>query len=269
MGRRPQATGAIFAVIAFVSSLLFLDVDEVSASSTVSIGFDVNRDGFGFANWSGLTASDDMDVSTLRDLFGDDQVCQAGLEGCALRPSSARVLEQLNAGLSAGRCEGMIVLAARRFVVARSDPDRQPTFAEPRTEVVERITYWWGTQFSPAVQWTSAITRSMDARHLADDVFDSIARGEIMTLGLYRGSVGHSVLPIAATRTADSVSMTVYDPNFPGRTRTIVVRSVDGAWSYDGGLAPDGSIITWVGSGVGGLDYVPLAVRDIPIVVRL
>lgn len=269
MGRRHRAAGALLVGIAFLSSVLSLDVDGVAASTTVSTGFDVARDGFGFANWSGLNTADDMDVPTLRDLFGDGQVCQVGLEGCSLRPSSARVLDQLNAGLAGGRCEGMIVLAARRFMAVRSDPHRHSTFSVPRAEVVERITYWWGTQFSPAVQWTSAVTRSLDARRVADDVFDSITRGEMVTVGLYQGYVGHSVLPIAATRAVDSVSISVYDPNFPGATRTIVVRTVDGAWSYDGGVATDGSIVTWVGSAVGGLDYVPLAVRDIPIVVRL
>lgn len=269
MLRRTRIAPSIAAILAFLSSFFALGVDGASASQTVSIGFDVVRDGFGFANWGGLTSADDMDLSTFRDLFGDGQVCEAVADRCSIRPSAAGVLEQLNVGLGGGRCEGMVVLAAREFVEGRSVAGRPATSSMVLADVVERITYWWGTQFSPAVQWTAGATRALGTTRVAEDVFEAIARGEVVTMGLYFGNRGHSVLPIGATRNLQSVSISVYDPNFPGTTRTILVHLADGSWTYDGGFASDGTETTWSGSGGGGLDYVPLAVRDIPIVVRL
>lgn len=269
MLRRTRIAPSFVAVLAFLSSFFALGVDGASASQTVSIGFDVVRDGFGFANWAGLTAADDMDMSTFRDLFGDEQVCEVVADRCSIRPSAARVLDHLNFGLGGGRCEGMVVLAAREFANGRSVAGRPATSSLALADVVERITYWWGTQFSPAVQWAAGATRALGTTRVAADVFEAISRGEVVTMGLYVGDRGHSVLPIGATRSLETVSISVYDPNFPGTTRTILVHLADGSWTYDGGFASDGTATTWSGSGGGGLDYVPLSVRNIPIVVRL
>jgi hypothetical protein len=79
-------------------------------SSCTYPGFDPASDGFSFENW-GLEAGE-LGASDLIALFGRKNVCASGSgDSCVLYPAAKQWVEQVNEGMSGGRCEGMAVTA--------------------------------------------------------------------------------------------------------------------------------------------------------------
>jgi len=84
----------------------------------VDTGFRVRRDGFTFANWSGLSAATGISVSHMFQLLDEAGLCSGTGRNpsCTLRNGTVVDRDHLNEHLSQGRCEGMTVLAARLFM---------------------------------------------------------------------------------------------------------------------------------------------------------
>jgi hypothetical protein len=228
----------------------------------------MGTDEFSFANWGRSTAADDnITVQTLIDLFGHSAVCMPGTEtGCVMRPRTVQKLEEWNAAIANGRCEGMAALSLRLTLRYDLPSDFLPgatTTAELRRDtpgVSRAIAHWWATQFLGDVAAVAAQSRTRSPLQLVEDLIVGLDNNVGHTLGMYSGGSGHSVTPFAVTRRGDSFVIHAYDNNHPGRRTEIVVSPGDD-WSYAWGSGAGGTLSDWAGT-TGTLELTPISARN-------
>lgn len=259
-----------------VGALVFSTATEVKAVPnpvhkkiiTVDTGFRVKRDGFSFPNWGGLTATDGLSEGHMFDLLKLAGRCadDGANPTCVLRNGLEVTLAHLNEHLAQGRCEGMAVLAGRVFLGASKlrhiSKRAKHTFDLTLAEAADEIAFWWSTQLAPNILEYSAAQRASDTHHLAHEIMNRMRRKMMVTIGIYTPTWSHSVLAIKAQYSEQISRFTVYDPNFPGETRVLVLDHVRDSWSYANALGVDGLLSTVTGVGVGGIDYVPVVLRS-------
>lgn len=220
--------------------------------------FDTNRDGFSFSNWSEQPAQG-TGINLLIQLFGRPSVCTNADSESACNPldRASTFSRDVENELARGRCEGMVVLAAKLH--AQGGPAASTLSVE---NVENEITYWWGSQMLPAVSRQSKATRAMQPSRLVDEIRRGIQNGATSTLGLYVNGSGHSVLPIAMVRRGDVVAVSVYESNTPRREQKLWINLRTDTWRYspqgDDGMA----LFSWTHKGPGGMDVIPLAIRQ-------
>lgn len=205
--------------------------------------FDPQQNGFSFPNYGDDIPATNLTAAELRRMFGD-QVC-ARLEGdeCTLIPPAAQWMEQINGAMSGGHCEGMAVLSLMMYTGQVSPSDFGGSIASDlniNDEILQReIAYWWTTQaVSPT--YTSVIKGT--PVEILDIVQQMEVSGETFTIGIYKedGSGGHAITPIGVQDKGDGLyAILVYDNNYPGETRELLVDTRDNIWLYEASINPD------------------------------
>lgn len=250
-----------------------LDAPELGEGKMcIDNGFRIKADDFSFSNWGRSTKADaNVTIQTLVDLFGHSAICVDGPSTeCVMRPTTVQKLEEWNNALAGGRCEGLATLSTR-FLLRLDDPT---TFNPTATRVADlqrgnqlldsTIVYWWATQFLSEVSDRAATSREKSPLQLVDDLIQGLANGVGYTVGLYFGSSGHAVTPFAVTHRGNDFIIHVYDNNFPGVRKEIVVDGNTNLWTYAAARAqPDGSNIDWNGA-IGTLELTPMSSRKGP-----
>jgi hypothetical protein len=235
-------------------------------------GFRINDDDFAFTNWGrSLQADANVTVQTLVDLFGRSTVCTAGpANECVLRPATLQKLEEWNTALSGGRCEGLAALSTRFFMnldhpsMFRSDASTVADLRRGDGSLDAALVYWWATQFLPEVADRAAASRQRSPLELVDDVIVGLANSVGYTVGMYFGTSGHSVTPFAVTQRGTQFVIHVYDNNFPGERREILIDATTNTWTYPNATTRiDGKKIDWEG-GIGTLELTPMSARKGP-----
>ncbi len=271
--KSPTNTSAAALVSQIASHCTDLDSPELGDGKLcVDNGFRIKADDFSFSNWGRSTEADaNVTIQTLIDLFGHSAVCVDGLSTeCVMRPTTVQKLEEWNNALAGGRCEGLATLSTR-FLLKLDDPS---SFKPTATRVADlqrgnqlldsTIVYWWATQFLTEVSDRAATSRTKSPLKLVDDLIQGLANGVGYTVGLYFGSSGHAVTPFAVTHRGDDFVIHVYDNNFPGVRKEIVVNGNTNSWAYVAAHAqPDGSSIDWTGV-TGTLELTPMSSRKGP-----
>ena len=231
-------------------------------------GFRPGTDEFSFANWGRSTAADDnITVQTMIDLFGHSAVCMPGAEsGCVVRPRTAQKLDEWNAAIANGRCEGMAALSQRLLLRYDLPSDFLPgaiSASELRRDtpgLSRAIAHWWATQFLPEVADAARQSRARSPLQLVDDLIVGLENDVGHTVGMYSGGAGHSVTPFAVTKRGDSWVIHAYDNNHPGRRTEIIVSPGD-EWSYAWGTGAGGTGTDWAGT-TGTLELTPMSARN-------
>ena len=258
----PPVVGASHAPA--LNGLALADATDI----TIDTGFRVSRDGFSFANWAGLDTKDAMSGKHMVQLLSKAGQCTTNIVEpyCILRGGTVVTLAHINEHLAGGRCEGMAILAARLFrrstKLVHLSKTAGTTAALTRVEAADEIAYWWATQLAPNVQRYSVSKRTVRPGDLATEMTKRMRNKVLLTIGLYSGDIAHTVLPVKARIVSGRTYFTVYDPNFPGTTRTLVINRYNDTWSYDRMLTSAGTLVNLRGKGAGGLDYVPVSVRS-------
>ena len=238
----------------------------------VDTGFRFSADDFGFANWAGLdSATEELRIDTLVKMYGADDVCAEGVaEPCRPLPNAALTLEQWEASLMGGRCEGLAALAMRFFLgidsVSATEQGVETTFDLEKEDVrlEDEINYWWATQYAHEVQEATEKSRRRTPSQIAEDLIEGLVAKEGHTIGIYGDGYGHAVTPYAVTKIDDTFRLHVYDNNFPKETKFIEVDTTTDTWRYDwAGVNPDGSFATWSG-GKGTIELTPMSARKGP-----
>ena len=273
-GNSPTNTSSTAALVSQIAShCTDLDAPELGEGKMcVDNGFRIKADDFSFSNWGRSTEADaNVTIQTLIDLFGHSAVCIDGPSSeCVMRPQTVQKLEEWNNALAGGRCEGLATLSTR-FLLKLDDPT---TFKPDATRVADlqrgnqlldsAIVYWWATQFLTEVSDRAATSRTKSPLQLVDDLIQGLANGVGYTVGLYFGSSGHAVTPFAVTYRGNDFIIHVYDNNFPGARKEIVVNGTTNAWTYSAARAqPDGSSVDWTGA-TGTLELTPMSSRKGP-----
>lgn len=233
----------------------------------ISLGFNVNRDGFSFSNWSGLSSDDALTFGNMSRLFSKSATCvEDPLDAtCTLRSGQRINLSAVNAFLAQGRCEGMTVLAARLFLypeeIKKLNPSADNTIKLTPKETSREIAYYSVTQILPEIQGFTARTILKEPYVLAQEIAFRLKLKLPVSLGVYGENFAHSVMPIDVKISPRETIFSVYDPNFPNQIRTLKLNNIRGQWVYDSAIYPDGSYgsISW--KGPGRLDYVPIDLR--------
>ena len=269
----PTNTSAAALVSQIASHCTDLDAPELGEGKMcVDNGFRIKADDFSFSNWGRSTEADaNVTIQTLIDLFGHSAVCVDGpTTECVMRPTTVQKLDEWNNALAGGRCEGLATLSTR-FLLKLDNPT---TFKSDATRVADlqrgnqlldsTIVYWWATQFLTEVSDRAATSRTKSPLQLVDDLIQGLANGVGYTVGLYFGSSGHAVTPFAVTHRGNDFIIHVYDNNFPGVRKEIVVNGTTNAWNYSAARAqPDGSSVDWTGA-TGTLELTPMSSRKGP-----
>ena len=206
------------------------------------LGFTPAANGFSFSNYGNDIPAINLTATELRRMFGD-QVC-ARLEGdeCTLTPPAEQWMEQVNGAMSGGHCEGMAVLSLMMYTEQVSPQDFGGTTASDldiNDETLQReIAYWWTTQ-TVAPTYTNVIKGT--PMEILELVQQMDASGETYTIGIYKedGSGGHAITPFGVEVKEDGLyAILVYDNNYPGETRELLVDSRDNTWLYEASINP-------------------------------
>lgn len=238
----------------------------------VDTGFRFSADDFKFANWAGLDSDiEELRIDTLVRMYGADDVCENGVaDPCVALPNAAETLEQWEASLMGGRCEGLATLAMRFFLgideVSTTETAASTTFdLEKEAALLEdEINYWWATQYAHEVQEATEEFRDAGPTDIAEALIRSLADGEGHTIGIYGDGYGHAVTPYAVTKVGDAYRLHIYDNNFPTEPKYIDVDTTSDTWTYSwAGVNPDGTFATWSG-GAGSIELTPMASRKGP-----
>ena len=250
-----------------------LDAPELGDGKLcIDNGFALATDNFSFANWGRSTEADsNVTIQTLIDLFGHSAVCLDGPKTeCVMRPTTKQKLEEWNNALAGGRCEGLAALSARFFMhlddpsMFNSQANRVSDLQRRNSQLDSAIVYWWATQFLTEVSDRATSSRTQSPLQLVDDLIQGLANGVGYTVGLYDKSSGHAVTPFAVTHRGTDFMIHVYDNNFPGVRKEIVVNGAQNTWTYNAARSgPDGIGIDWHG-GTGSLELTPMSSRQGP-----
>lgn len=269
--RTPNTSTALAArVQSLCSDVSAPDLGE--GTVCIDNGFRLERDDFSFANWGRSTRADDnVTTQTLIDLFGHDTVCIPGDRSeCVMRPPAVQLLERWNTALSGGRCEGLAALSARMYMALEHPQSysrsaaRVSDLSARDPEVAGSLVYWWATQFLDEVARSAENSRRKSPLVLVEELIQGLARSLGHTLGMYYGNQGHAVTPFAVTRRGGDFVIHVYDNNFPGKRREVLVNMATNSWLYLGATeSVDGSPVDWAGT-TGTLELTSMSARQGP-----
>lgn len=221
--------------------------DEPSATSApgdvvFDFGFTPGQNGFGFSNYGDDIPATNLTADELRRMFGDQVCARIDGEVCTLTPPAEQWMEQINGAMAGGHCEGMAVLSLMMYTGQVSPEIFNGSIASDldiNDETLQReIAYWWATQ-TVAPTYTSVIKGT--PVEILDIVQQMEVSGETFTIGIYKedGSGGHAITPFGVEDKGDGLyAILVYDNNYPGQTRELLVDSRDNTWLYEASINP-------------------------------
>lgn len=235
---------------------------EPAAEGSVTSQMNPGRDGFGFANFTAADTVEHFDVIDLTSMFGaGTDVCMYGnADPCAPTPEAAAFARMVNLARSSGHCEGLVVRAAELF--AQRPPSPVAELANDG-EVTHGVIRAFATQLFAPVRAEARGWASRPLTDLVGALGAALSGGDVRySMGLYTQSGGHTVLPISMDRSGDVVDVGVYDPNWPGDTRTVTIDLAHDRWQFSFSSPDPGSDPSpWTG-GAGDIDLVDLDTRS-------
>jgi hypothetical protein len=218
--------------------------DETDAADS---GFRPTANGFSFENYGNESVGTNLTEAEIQRMFGD-QVCASFSGGdCILTPPAKQWMNQINEYMDGGHCEGMATLSLLMYSGLVNPQTFGGTTAYDLTldgnDALQReIAYWWTTQsVSPAANFRinespNAVVDQLMATY--GDPNDT----ETWTIGIYKrdGSGGHAITPFAVEDQGNGiVHILVYDNNYPGDTRPVLVDRNENTWQYQASTNPN------------------------------
>jgi len=217
--------------------------------------------GFSFANFSAKRTTEEFDATDLVAMFGaTPDVCAGGKEPCVPTPEAAAFARMVNQARASGHCEGLVALAASRFIEKVTPKTGE---LEKNTDVTHAILRAFATQFLPESQDETKGWAKKPVNDILAAIQSSLAKDTPeYTLNLYTETGGHAVLPTAIEfPDNDTAVVKLYDSNWPGKERFATFDLKSGDWSFSfSGKDPANDPRMWTG-GKGDLDLTSLTSR--------
>lgn len=213
------------------------------------LGFRPETNGFSFENYGGDTGRINLIADDLRRMFGD-AVCGSTAGGkCILTPPAQQWMDEVNKGMGGGHCEGFAALSLV-FYENKEKPDQ---FGAPQTSKLQidgnaalqrEIAYYFATQAT--VPTASNEIKGKTPSELLDILVNAYkngaASGETYTMGIYQPGFkgGHAITPYAVEDKGNGVfAVLVYDNNYPGIARNVMIDRNANIWSYEASTNPN------------------------------
>ncbi|UCG26356.1 MAG: hypothetical protein JSW55_10370 [Chloroflexota bacterium] len=229
--------------------------------------FRPERDGFKFRNFGRARRSRVL-IENLRELLGDD-VCSRVDEDstCVPTATAQMLLTMINEFREEGHCVGFNVASYRLFTgdltAADFSPDAGSTFEiEEDKTILTRIALESAQQLLPEVN-EALVTGT------PNEVLEEL-RGQDEPVDLIMQShegARHSVMAFGLAERSDGlIGILVYDSNYPGETKRILLDTVADTWRY---TMADGDPVTgamaWQGDAASkSLGFIPLSAYTNP-----
>jgi len=224
----------------------------VANGEVVSTGFTPAENGFAYPNYGdvGVTPNGDaFEVTNLtpvemRRLFGDD-VCAAPPEGdsCVLTPPAEQWMEQNNASMNGGHCEGFAVLSQMIYngVVDANlfGAGRTADLQIQDNEALQReLAYWFATQGT-----TWGLQQVLAPKDMVDYLIAEYTKDpkNLFRLGIMKEDQtgGHAITAYEVRDQGDGVYwIMVYDNNYPGDERHMIVDTNANTSEYEASINP-------------------------------
>jgi len=239
-------------------------------ASIASAQFDPAVHGFSFQNYTNAGDPVNLTGAELHRMFGD-AVCAGGSgPSCRLTPQAAQWAEQISNAMGGGHCEGMAVLSLRFFLGAQqaSDFGADTPYGlslEGNTDLQREIGYWWALQAVPPVSTTRVAGDGFDILdQLEPSLWGEVEESYTVAFFKRNMSGGHAVTPYDVVEYDDgTLAILVYDNNFPGEEREILIDPMTGAWTYVAAANPDDVASRYEGDASSNtLMLIPMSVRE-------
>ncbi|MFO0559136.1 MAG: hypothetical protein U0269_14065 [Polyangiales bacterium] len=210
-------------------------------------GFRPRPNGFAFENYTNMDMPTNLTPVEMRRVFGP-QVCEGGaaMGACTLVPQAAQWMQQQNAGMNGGHCEGMAVVASLMFSGALpvnmfGMGTNAGDLGLMGNDALQReIATWFVTQSTlPMLE-----RRNLTPSQVIDELSRDLSRGRAFggtVLGIYKrgGGGGHAITPYALRRpNAQTVEVLSYDNNYANVERVLTVNLATNTWSYNASTNP-------------------------------
>lgn len=249
-------------------------MDGGSTASSIGplTGFSSAANGFAFQNYTNqMGAITNLTPVEFRRVFGD-QVCERvtqGEEGCVLTLTAARAMNQSNAMMNGGHCEGMAVLSLLLYHGIEKAQDLGAATVGSlslmgNTALQRKIAQYYVHQFA-FFKFKQLIRRP--ASEIIDQLAPTFQPGatENYTIAFFKrnGTGGHAVTPYGIRDNGNgTTSIQVYDNNFPNQERAIVVNRASNQWQYEAAANPGNPASIYTGDATtNNLALIPLSLR--------
>jgi hypothetical protein len=239
------------------------DGQPSSGAGVVDTGFRPEVNGFSYQNYGDVAQTPDGQQFTvvnltsveMRRLFGDG-VCAATPKAdnsCALTPPAEQWMTQNNASMNGGHCEGFAVFSQMAYL-GQVDPN---TFGAGRVvdlqikdnEPLQReIAYWFSTQ-GPTWGQQQVLTPKEMVEYLISEYTKNPK--SVFRLGIMKedGTGGHAITAYEVKDQGNGVYwVMVYDNNYPGKERQMVVDTNANTSEYDASINPSVAPDTYKGT---------------------
>ena len=246
---------------------------ETSGVYVADSGFRPTADGFSFANYTNDGGAANLRPVDLHALFGD-AICAAGTgPDCRLSSPAVTWMDQINAAMDGGHCEGMAVMSQ----VLHTGVQRPADYGADRTydidpsvalDVYPAIARFWSMQATePAVtarredltpnEVVAELERTLPGPRTPENTY---------TIAFFQEDMGggHAVTPYAIEDRGDGIKwILIYDNNHPGVPRAIEVDTAADTWSYEAATNPQDDSTLYEG------DASTLTLQLVPLSARL
>jgi len=217
-----------------------------------SIPFDPKVNGFGFRNFGENPDYDeDLTADDLIRMFGAENVCIEGstARDCVLYETAERWIEESVEKMNNGHCDGFSVASLRMFVgrpfkgrksPAEFQPGAKTLFDLKKTQLTSNyVSYFQTLTFlKETYEWRAHTFKLKPTDILAEIGRAMQSKKEFYTLEVWmrengKYTRGHAVVPIAVEDMGDEIyRLHVYDNNYPGQTKYVVVDGKKETWRY-------------------------------------
>jgi hypothetical protein len=217
-----------------------------------SLKFDPKVHGFGFRNFGANPDYDeDLTADDMIRMFGADNVCIEGstARDCVLYETAERWIEESLEKMNNGHCDGFSVSSLRMFVGRPFKGRKTPAdfqsgatklFDLKKTQLTSNyVSYYQTLTFLRETYEFRAKTFPLKPSEITALIAAAMeSKKEYFTLEVWmkeqgRYTRGHSVVPTAVEAMGDEVyRIHVYDNNYPGQTKYVVVDAAKETWRY-------------------------------------
>ena len=218
------------------------------------------NNGFSFSNFGAEATDEVFNTKDLVAMFGASACVDKNETNCAPTAQAGQWAQMVNDARISGHCEGLAVQSSERF---NKKATPQTVDLKNEGDVTHGIMRAFATQFLPEVQDATNEWSKKSIVEIVNELSASFTEGaSTYTLGLYTENGGHAVLPYALEfPNKDLAVIKVYDSNWPGKDRYVVVDLKAKQWFFSfSGTDPQKDECAWTG-GEGQIDITPLDVR--------